>query len=173
MRSARAWICIGSSVVGVLLPACKASNDTPSPTTSTSPDASTSTSASAHPLSPSEIALRHKLGIPDAAAHVAIFSQSSHLDIDWQRTFDDYYTAFVDTAFTSANQVLQSQPRAFYSVAEMAYLQHHLSVHPEQLAQIRSEVASGQYRVVGAGMTSPDTLLPEGEMLARDYLFGL
>src|SRR5664279_5620105 len=81
-------------------------------------------------LTADEIALRTKLGIPVDAEHVIVFGQNAHLDIDWQHTFDDYYGMFVEDVFLQARQILDAQPRAFYSIAEMAYLQHHLAVHP-------------------------------------------
>jgi hypothetical protein len=45
-------------------------------------------------------------------------------------------------------------------------------VHPEELAALRRHVARGALHVVGGGMTSPDTLLPETELLLRDLLHG-
>ncbi|HTR56178.1 MAG TPA: hypothetical protein VMJ10_36140 [Kofleriaceae bacterium] len=120
-----------------------------------------------------ELALRARLGIPLDAKRVIVFGQNAHLDIDWQHTFDDYYSMFTEDAFLQASQIVQAQPRAYYSIAEMAYLQHHLAVHPEELAPLQAAAASGQLRIVGGGMTSPDTLLPETEMLARDYLYGI
>jgi hypothetical protein len=119
-----------------------------------------------------ELALRAKLGIPTDARHAIIFAQTSHLDIDWQHTFDDYYSLFVADAFTQARQILDAQPRAFYSIAEMAYLEQHVVAHPEELAALRVYGASGRLRVVGGGITSPDTFLPETELLARDFLYG-
>jgi hypothetical protein len=124
-------------------------------------------------LSPGELALRHKLGIPVDAQHVVIFGQSSHLDIDWQHTFDDYYSLYVGDVFLQARDLLDKQPRAFYGVAEMAFLQHHLEVHPEEVDALRAASQRGALRIVGGGMTSPDTLLPETEMLARDFLYGI
>ena len=124
-------------------------------------------------LPPDELALRAQLGIPPGAKRVIVFGQNAHLDIDWQHTFDDYYSMFTEDAFLQASQILQAQPRAYYSVAEMAYLQHHLAMHPEELAPLQAAAASGQLRIVGGGMTSPDTLLPETELLARDYLYGI
>ncbi len=126
-----------------------------------------------HGLAPGELALRHALGIPDDAKQVIVFAQTSHLDIDWQRTFDDYYASFVEGALLQARQVLQAQPRAFYSIAEMAYLQQHVTAHPEELAPLQALARKGAFRVVGGGMTSPDTLLPEPEMLFRDLLYGV
>jgi hypothetical protein len=55
----------------------------------------------------------------------------------------------------------------------MAYLEHHLDVHPEELAPLQAAAKAGGLHVVGGGMTSPDTLLPETELLLRDYLFGI
>ena len=39
----------------------------------------------------SEQGLRDVLGVPDSAKRVLILSQSSHLDINWKKTFDQYY----------------------------------------------------------------------------------
>ena len=125
-----------------------------------------------HPTA-AESALRAKLGIPPDAKQVILFGQNAHLDIDWQRTFDAYYQDFVEDIFTQASQLLRSQPRAYYSIAEMAYLQHHLQAHPEQVAAFQSASARGALHIVGGGMTSPDTLLPEPELLFRDSLYGI
>src|SRR5579862_1351796 len=124
-------------------------------------------------LSPDELALREKLGIPDDAQTVIVFGQNAHLDVDWQYTFDDYYSMWVGDVFVHARQIMDAQPRAFYSIAEMAYLQHHLAMHPEETAALQADVARGALHVVGGGMTSPDTLLPETELLARDLLYGV
>jgi hypothetical protein len=113
------------------------------------------------------------LGVPKDAKRVLILSQSSHLDIDWQKSFEGYYDAYVETAFTQAHDLLASHPRARYSVAEMAFLQKHLDKHPEQLAGFKDAAKRGALHVVGGGMTSPDTLLPETELLARDFLYGI
>jgi hypothetical protein len=135
--------------------------------------ASSSHAPAGHPLAPGELALRESLGIPDDAKQVLILAQTSHLDIDWQQTFSSYYGNFVETAFLQARQILDSQPRAFYSIAEMAYLQQHVQAHPEELAPLQADAARGALRIVGGGMTSPDTLLPESEMLFRDLLYGV
>lgn len=121
---------------------------------------------------PEESALRAKLGIPPDATSILIFGQNSHLDVDWQKTFDDYYGSFVGDIFIEARKLLEGDPRAYYGIAEMAYLQHHIEVHPEELAPLRAQVARGSLRIIGGGMTSPDTLLPESELLFRDFLYG-
>jgi hypothetical protein len=116
--------------------------------------------------------LRKKLGVPQDARTVVVFAQAAHLDIDWQKTFDDYYHAWVQDIFVEARQILDGQKRARYSVAEMGYLARHVSEHPEELAALQQHARGGELRIVGGGMTSPDTLLPETELLMRDFLYG-
>jgi hypothetical protein len=120
-----------------------------------------------------EASLRARLGIPDDARRVIVFSQSSHLDIDWQKSFDDYYQALVEPILLEGRQLLDAHDRAFYSVCEMAFLKHHFEHHPEEQAPLKAHVARGALRIVGGGMTSPDTLLPETELFLRDFLHGL
>ncbi|HEY3356607.1 MAG TPA: hypothetical protein VGQ83_25375 [Polyangia bacterium] len=125
----------------------------------------------APPATP-EAALRARLGVPAGARQVVVFGQTAHLDIDWQKTFDDYYRTWVEQIFLDARRLLDEQPRAFYSVAEMAFLAHHLEVHPEEAAPLAAHAARGALRIVGGGVTSPDTMLPETELLVRDLLLG-
>jgi hypothetical protein len=108
-----------------------------------------------------EQALRGRLGIPADARRVVIFGQAAHLDIDWQKTFDGYYQAYVQDILLEARGILDAQPRAFYSVAEMGYLQHHFALHPEEQVALAAHADVGAFHVVGGGMTSPDTVLPE------------
>jgi hypothetical protein len=116
--------------------------------------------------------LRKQLGIPKAARTVVVFAQTSHLDPGWQKTFDQYYDLYVRDIFLEARAILEAQPRAFYSVAEMAFLKHHVEANPDELPPLRATAARGALRVVGGGMTSPDTVLPETELLLRDFLYG-
>src|SRR6185503_12348603 len=106
------------------------------------------------------------------ARQVVIFAQTSHLDIDWQKTFPDYYQSYVESILLEARALMQAQPRERYAIAEMAFLQKHLTAHPEEAAPLRALAQSGALRIVGGGETSPDTLLPELEMLLRDYQQG-
>ena len=141
--------------VAALLPACRA----------TAPDPSLI-------LDPhlSERDLRHLLGVPDGADRVLVLSQSSHLDIDWKQTFDGYYGGFVESIFDQAGELLAADRESFYSLAETAYLARYLDEH--DAGAWRAQAARGHLRVVGGGMTSPDTLLPTAEPLIRDYLAG-
>lgn len=116
--------------------------------------------------------LRARLGIPPEAKTIIVFGQNAHMDVDWQKTFDGYYKSWVGEILTEARQLTEEQPRAYYSVAEMAYLKHHVEQRPEELAALQAQAKRGALHIVGGGITSPDTVLPETEMLVRDYLLG-
>jgi hypothetical protein len=66
----------------------------------------------------SELELRKLLRIPAAAEKVVIFSQSVHLDLDWQKTFSEYYNASVESVFTDSFDLIKGDPRYFYSIGE-------------------------------------------------------
>ena len=75
--------------------------------------------------------LRARLGVPEDARTVVIFQQAAHLDLDWQHTFDEYYSLYVNDVFSEANDLMSKQSREHYSVTEMGFLKHHLEMHPE------------------------------------------
>ena len=124
------------------------------------------------PAAETEAQIRKRLGVPESAKTVVFFAQTSHLDIDWQHTMADYYALYVADAFVGARKLLADQPRAFYSVAEMAFLEQHVATQPQELPALQAAAKRGALQVVGGGMTSPDTLLPETELLLRDFLYG-
>ncbi len=134
----------------------------------------------------SEECLRKELGIPPDARRVVIISQSSHLDWDWRHTFEDYFAGPlvdpflfllpgpVDTILSEAvglmTQFHGSGVPYYYSVAEMGYLARFVQAHPELLESLHA--VGHDLRIVGGGVTSPDSLLPPGESFIRDYLVG-
>jgi hypothetical protein len=118
----------------------------------------------------SEPGLRAALGVPEDARRVLVLSQSSHLDIDWRETFDAYYEDHVEGIFGDALALLERDDDAYYAVAEMAYLAAHVERHGA--GAWRQHMRSGRARIVGGGLTTPDTLLPTEEALVRDYLLG-
>src|SRR5262245_25852396 len=136
--------------------------------------------------SATEACVRAELGIPPGATRVAILSQSSHLDWDWHYTFEEYFSGpladpllflfpgTVDTVLSDAAGLLSSShdagTRYYYSVAEMGFLQRFVEAHPDALGTLGG--VGQDLRIVGGGVTSPDSLLPSGEAFIRDYLVG-
>ena len=105
---------------------------------------------------------------------------------DWRHTFETYFAGPlvdpvlfllpgpVDTILSDAvglmSQFHGSGVHYYYSVAEMGFLARFVHEHPDLLEPLR---AVGQdLRIVGGGITSPDSLLPPGESFIRDYLVG-
>jgi len=121
----------------------------------------------------SEAELRERLGVPKDAKRVVIFAQNAHLDISGQLTFAKAYEVRVGGIFLEASQLLTENPRLRHSICEMAFLKHHIELHPAEQVPIRAAITRGALHIVGGGVTSPDTLLPETELLLRDYLHGL
>ena len=118
-----------------------------------------------------EAELRARLGIPAEAKSVLVFAQSSHVDPDWLLTADQYQH-FTDKAFDGAMVELARDPRYVYSVECIFFFRRYWEKHPELQAKIRDYVNTGRIRFSGVGVTTPDTLLPEGENILRDYLIG-
>jgi len=123
-------------------------------------------------FAPLEEAIREDLGIPPEAEKVAIFSMSSHWDPDWLATFEMYYSFIVEKCITEALDLLDQEERYYYSISEIVFLRRYWEDHCEDHDRIRNHIDRGHLRSVGGGMTSPDTLLPSGESLIRDWLYG-
>ncbi len=134
----------------------------------------------------SEACLRAELGVPPDAKRVVIVAQASHLDWDWRHTFDEYFEgplvdmllfirpgpveAIFSDALGLSTASHASGAHYYYSIAEMGFLQRFVAAQPDRLDALR---AVGQdLRIVGGGITSPDSLLPTGEAFIRDYLLG-
>jgi alpha-mannosidase len=133
-----------------------------------------------------EACVRQELGIPPDAKRVAIVSQSSHLDWDWRHTFESYFEGplddpllflfpgSVDTILSDAVGLMVpahgAKAHYYYSVAEMGFLARFVEAHPDLIAPLRA--VGHDLRIVGGGITSPDSLLPPGESFIRDYLVG-
>lgn len=123
-------------------------------------------------LSEAEAAIRAGLGIPPEAPRVIILSQSSHLDLNWLKTFEHYYQDRVRGVFDRALALLDANPRYYYSIAEIDYLRRWWEDRPEAHERLRAHAQSGRLRIVGGGISSPDTVLPSGEALLRDWYEG-
>ena len=130
------------------------------------------------------------LGIPPEAKQVIILSQSSHLDWDWLLPFpilvnnvppeqinyfkEGPHTWPVSAIFSAAAECLcpngQPNPLYYYSICEIGFLRAFAEQYPTQFAQLKA--AGDNLRIVGGGITSPDSLLPHGEAFIRNYLLG-
>ena len=100
------------------------------------------------------------------------FAQSSHVDPDWLLTSDQYQRLLTDKTFDRALVELGKDPRYIYSVECTFFFKRYWDSHPQNQDLLRKYVNEGRIRFSGTGITSPDTLIPEGENLVRDYVAG-
>ena len=88
-------------------------------------------------LLPADQKIRRRLGIPDDAERVLIFSESSHWDPNWLLTSEEYFERFVHANLDQAVKELQREPRRVYSIECMFFLRLHWERCPAQRDTIR------------------------------------
>ena len=121
---------------------------------------------------PADQQIRHRLGIPDDAERVLIFSESSHWDPNWLLTSEEYFERFVRNNLDHAIEELQREPRRVYSIECMFFLRLYWDRCPAQRDTVRELVNEGRLRLTSSGVTTADTLLPSAEAVLRDLLIG-
>lgn len=121
---------------------------------------------------PADQQLRRRLGIPDDAERVLIFSESSHWDPNWLLTSEEYFERFVRHNLDRAIKELHQESRRVYSIECMFFLRLYWDRCPAQRDNIRELVNEGRLRLTSSGVTTADTLLPSAEAILRDLLIG-
>ena len=128
--------------------------------------------ASAQTASSTEAEFRARLVIPAEARQVIVFAQSSHVDPDWLLTANQYQKLLTDKTFDRMLVELGKDPRYIYTVECTFFFKRYWDSHPQNQDLLRKYVNEGRIRFSGTGITTPDTLMPEGENLVRDYVAG-
>jgi hypothetical protein len=116
--------------------------------------------------------LRRRLGIPDDAERVLVFSESSHWDPNWLLTSEEYFERFVRSNLDRAIEELRRQPRRVYSIECIFFLRRYWDRRPAQRDVVRELVNDGRLRLTSSSVTTADTLLPRAEAILRDFLIG-
>ncbi|MCK5736376.1 MAG: hypothetical protein KAH21_07855, partial [Spirochaetaceae bacterium] len=120
----------------------------------------------------SELNLRHRLGIPDDARKILVFTESSHWDPNWLKTSEEYFSRFVQSNLDEALMELEKEPRRVYSIECVFFLRMYWERNPDKQERVRKLINTGQLRLTGSGVTTADTLLPSSEAILRDLLIG-
>lgn len=120
----------------------------------------------------SENALRARLGVPEDARRVLVFSESSHWDTNWLKTSDEYFDARLKPIFTALLAALEQNRSRVYCIESVFFLKIFWERHPEEQARVRALFERRQIRVLTSSFTTPDTLLPHPEALLRDFHLG-
>ena len=115
---------------------------------------------------------RRALGIPDDAARVLVLTESSHWDPNWLLTSEGYFGLRVRRNLRQAVRELLADPGRVYSVECVFFLRMFYERVPACRSAVRQLVNEGRLRMMGSGVTTPDTIVPPTELLIRDYLLG-
>lgn len=110
--------------------------------------------------------------MPATATEVVVVTESSHWDPNWLFTADRYYRWCVRPALDRALDELAAEPRRVFGLECLFFVDRYWSDRPERRDQFRSLVDEGRLRFTGSGVTTPDTLLPDDELILRDLLIG-
>jgi alpha-mannosidase len=124
-------------------------------------------------------------------ARLVILMMSAHMDWDWLLPFPllvsgepgsssqsgvgQYFSANSNNApaasiLSQASALLATNPAYRYSVCEMGFLRAFAQTDPAAFAVFAA--SADRVDLSGAGITSPDNLLPHGEAFIRNYLIG-
>jgi hypothetical protein len=120
----------------------------------------------------SEVQLRARLGVPVEAEQVVVVTESTHWDPNWLLTSGEYFRFCVRRTLDGALDELLAEPRRVFSLECAFFPDLYWQARPERRATFRKLVNEGRLRFTGSGVTTPDTLLPEDELLLRDLLLG-
>jgi hypothetical protein len=116
--------------------------------------------------------VRRRLGIPEDARRVLVFTESSHWDPDWMLTSDQYFRFGVRRTLDQVLDELDREPRRIWSADCVFFLAMYWDRVPAQRQRLAAHVNSGRLRLTSSGVTTQDTLLPSTESILRDFLIG-
>jgi alpha-mannosidase len=128
--------------------------------------------------------------ITAGTSRLVVLMMSAHMDWDWLLPFPLLVAGDPEAGYGSgvrwyfagdgnapaasilaqAAQALANDPDYRYSVCEMGFLRGFAQVDPANFAKLAQNAS--HIDLSGAGITSPDNLLPHGEAFIRNYLVG-
>ena len=95
-----------------------------------------------------------------------------HWDREWYRTFEAYRARLAD-AVDRVLELLGSDPGFHFLLdGQTVVLEDYLAVRPQRRAELESALRAGRLGT-GPWYVQPDSLLPSGEALVRNLLYGM
>jgi hypothetical protein len=112
------------------------------------------------------------LGIPDDVARVLVLAESSHWPPTARRGAKESYERLVRPILDRVLDALRADPARVFSIESLFFLDAYWEDRPERRGEIVELANSGRLRLLGGGITVPDTCVPDTEAILRDYLLG-
>lgn len=96
---------------------------------------------------------------------------NAHIDTAWLWPLAETKRKCVRT-FSSALQLMETYPQFKFACSQAQQLSWIKTEYPALFARIQEKVRSGQFVPVGGTWVEPDTNIPNGESLVRQFLYG-
>jgi len=97
-----------------------------------------------------------------------ILGETTHWDPNWLMTSEGYFRWRVRRSLDRVLDELEADPDRVFGLECTFFLRMYWERCPEQRDRIAARLADGRLRMLGSGVTTPDTLLPEADSVLRD-----
>jgi alpha-mannosidase len=95
----------------------------------------------------------------------------AHIDLAWLWPYDETRRKTRRT-FNTALRLMEAAPAFRFNQSTAAYYAQLEDDDPALFAAVKAEVAAGRWEVIGGMWVEPDTVMPTGESLVRQILYG-
>jgi len=95
----------------------------------------------------------------------------SHLDVAWLWPTDESKEVFIKTV-ENVLKLMRKYPSFTFAQSTALYYEWLKSLKPELLEEVKRRVREGRWEVVGGSWVESDCILPSGEGLVRQFLYG-
>jgi alpha-mannosidase len=97
---------------------------------------------------------------------------TSHLDTQWQWTFDESANNFIPATFRDNMMMLDKYPEYIFNWESPYHYMIMKSKFPSDYERVKPYVSSGKWRLAGGMLVACDVNLPCPESLVRQFLYG-
>lgn len=108
---------------------------------------------------------------PETHGHLTGISGHSHLDTAWLWPMDETKRKAART-FAEALHLMEIYPDYCFSQSSMLHAEWMRTEYPEIFAKMRQRAAEGRWQLTGGSWVECDGMLPSGESIARQLLYG-
>ena len=113
-----------------------------------------------------------KIEFPENANTVVILGQSSHLDISWVYTSEEYYEKLVKDIFLNSIDFVKSHKNHRVFFAEIFWIDKFLKKEEKEGNELLSLIKDGKIKIEGGGVGTDDWVVIPTEGIIRNYMTG-